>query len=238
MFLFIYALFGSRGAWGSPIVSSGTAANSLLLLLARRLFLHRGRGRTMVETNAAASELCEKDAIEKIKRGETAGMVRLYDLYRPRIYSFCLRNTGNAFDADDLTQEVFIQVFRKVSTFRGDAEFKSWLYTVALNFVRLHARKQRRQGRVFEGNVAERRLNSVASRTCNPTQRVALTQALSNLTPVRRMTLVLHDIQGLTHNEVAARLGVTVIASKSRLHRAHMALRRALRGSPATVGHS
>ncbi len=184
----------------------------------------------------AGAGFCETDTIERVKRGDPTGMVQLYGSYRPRIYSICLRYTGNAFDADDLTQDVFIQVFRKICTFRGDAEFGSWLYTIALNFVRLHARQQRRRGRLFEGNVAERRLYSVKSPSCSPTQRVALTQALSNLTALRRMTLVLHDIQGLTHNEIAARMGVTVVASKSRLHRAHVALRGAL-GSSRTIAN-
>src|SRR5579863_5852961 len=156
----------------------------------------------------ANAEFCETDVIERVKRGDPTGMVELYDWYRPRIYCICLRYTGNAFDADDLTQDVFIQVFRKISTFRGNAEFKSWLYAITLNFVRLHARQQGRRGRLLDRNTVERRLYSLKSRSCSPMQRIALKQALSNLTAVRRMTLVLHDIQGLTHNEIAARMGV------------------------------
>jgi RNA polymerase sigma-70 factor (ECF subfamily) len=184
----------------------------------------------MIGQNDAGTAMCERDAIERVKKGDWTGMARLYDWYRPRVYSLCLRYTRNASDADDLTQDVFIQVFRKAYTFRGDAEFTSWLYAVTLNFVRLHARQTRRRSRVFEVDEGERRLYSIKSRACNPMQRVALAQALRDLTPVRRMTLVLHDIQGLTHSEIAVRTGVTVIASKSRLHRAHMALRRALGG--------
>jgi RNA polymerase sigma-70 factor (ECF subfamily) len=173
----------------------------------------------------AGAQICERDAIERAKLGDPTGVERLYELHRPRIYSLCLRHTGNVFDADDLTQDVFIQVFKKVRSFRGDARFTTWLYKVALNFVRLHAREQRRHGRFLDVNVSEQRLCSVKSRSCNPAQRVALRQALSSLTPVRRLTLLLHDIQGFTHNEVANRLGVSVIASKSRLHRAHLTLR-------------
>lgn len=184
----------------------------------------------MIGEKNEGTELCERDAIERVQKGDWTGMARLYDWYRPRVYSLCLRYTRNASDADDLTQDVFIQVFRKAYTFRGDAEFTSWLYAVTLNFVRLHARQTRRRSGVFEVDEGERRLYSIKSRACNPIQRVALAQALRNLTPVRRMTLVLHDIQGLTHNEIAVRTGVTVIASKSRLHRAHMALRSALGG--------
>jgi len=184
----------------------------------------------MIGEKITGTEMGEREAINRAKNGDWTGMARLYDCYRPRVYSLCLRYTRNASDADDLTQDVFIQVFRKAYTFRGDAEFKSWLYAVALNFVRLHARQTRRRKGVFESDGSERRFYSVQSRACNPMQRIALAQALRGLTAVRRTTLVLHDIEGLTHNEIALRTGVTVIASKSRLHRAHIALRRALGG--------
>lgn len=175
--------------------------------------------------NDAGTKICERDAIERAKNGDPAGLERLYELHQRRIYSLCLRHTGNTFDADDVTQDVFIQVFKKVNTFRGDAQFASWLYKVALNFVRLHARQQRRHGRFLKVDCSEQQLCSVRSRSCNPAQRLAVRQALTSLTPVRRMTILLHDIQGFTHNEVASRLGLSVIASKSQLHRAHMALR-------------
>jgi len=188
------------------------------------------------EKRMADTEMCESEAIERVKNGDPSGLARLYELHNSRIYSLCLRHTSNAFDADDLTQDVFIQVFRKASTFRGEAQFTSWLHRLALNFVRLHARRQRRHGRVITGDAAEQRMFSAKSRSCNPAQRVALAQALSSLTPIRRTTLLLHDIQGFTHQEVATQMGVSVIASKSRLHRAHIALR-SLLGSGTANNH-
>lgn len=173
-------------------------------------------------------EMCENEAIERAQNGDPQGLARLYKLHRPRVYALCLRHTGNVFDAEDLTQDIFIQVWQKANTFRGDADFKSWLYKVALNFARLHTRRQRREGKVFFGECAEQTLNSVHSHSYNPAQRLALRQALSCLTALRRRTVLLHDIEGLTHNEIAYRTGVTVIASKSRLHRAHTALRNIL----------
>jgi RNA polymerase sigma-70 factor (ECF subfamily) len=173
----------------------------------------------------AAGGMCESEAIEKSKIGDSSGMTRLYELYRPRIYSQCFRFSKNAFDADDLTQDVFIQLFRKISTFRGDAEFKTWLYKVVLNTARLHARRLRRHRELISADETDGEVCSAESLFRNPTHKIALAQALSSLTPIRRTTLLLHDVQGLTHNEVASLLGVTVIASKSRLHRAHMALR-------------
>ena len=188
------------------------------------------------QRNGTGSQMCEQDAIERAKNGDPSGIERLYELHKPRIYSLCLHHTHNVFDADDLTQEVFIQVFRKVGTFRGEAQFGSWVYKIALNFVRLHAREQRRHGRIIAAKVSENRLCSVKSRSSNPAQLVALRQALSSLTPVRRMTLLLHDIQGFTHDEAASRMGVSVIASKSRLHRARAALRTILGSGTAPIG--
>lgn len=178
------------------------------------------------------SEICEKEAIERAKNGDPIGLSRLYEMYRPRIYALCMRHTNNDFDAEDLTQEIFILVFRKVSTFRGEAQFTTWLYKVAINTVRLHARQRRRQDRFIVSITGEEALCSVHSRFYNPAQGIALRQALGSLTPVRRSTVLLHDVGGLTHNEVAWQMGVSVIASKSRLHQAHVALRNMLGSVP------
>lgn len=175
--------------------------------------------------------MSEREAVRRAQSGDVAGLGRLYELHRRRIYSLCLRHTSEPFDADDLTQEVFIQVFRKIRTFRGDAQFTSWLYKVALNFVRLHARHRRRDDRFVIRHVPDETLYLIKARSCNPAQRVALKQALSHLTSLRRESVQLHDIEGFTHNEIAWRLGVTVIASKSRLHRAHVALKDILSNS-------
>jgi RNA polymerase sigma-70 factor (ECF subfamily) len=176
----------------------------------------------------AAAGMCESEAIEKSKIGDSAGMTRLYELYRPRIYSLCFRFSKNTFDADDLTQDVFIRLFRKIATFRGEAEFRTWLYKVVLNAARLHARRLRRHREFIVADESDRALSSAVSRFRNPAHKIALVEALSSLTPVRRKTLLLHDVQGLTHNEVASLLGVSVIASKSRLHQAHRQLRNLL----------
>jgi RNA polymerase sigma-70 factor (ECF subfamily) len=94
-----------------------------------------------------------------------------------------------------------------------------------LNAARLHARRLRRHRELISADETDGEVCSAVSLFRNPTHKIALAEALSSLTPLRRTTLLLHDVQGLTHNEVASLLGVTVIASKSRLHRAHMALR-------------
>ncbi len=176
--------------------------------------------------------MSEKEALHRLQNGDAAGMARLYELYKPWILSFCLHYIGNSFDAEDVTQEVFIQVFRNIGTFRGEAEFKSWIYKIALNSARLHARQQRRHTRFLVSGSYDEGLASRRSFFYNPTQTITLIEALSTLTHARLQTLLLRHIHGLTHTEIAKRIGVSVIASKSRLHQAHVAVRRILRNRP------
>jgi RNA polymerase sigma-70 factor (ECF subfamily) len=181
----------------------------------------------------------EQNALERIKQGDPAAMASLYDLWKSRIYSMCLRYTHNVFDAEDLTQDVFIQLLRKVNTFRGDAKFSSWLYKVVLNMARLHSRREHRlRYHTLADEGEEGDVSSSQSLFRNPAQTMALTQAVSSLTPVRRMTFLLHDVEGFTHTEIAARMGGTVLASKSRLHRAHIAIRKTLRARACKIPHS
>ena len=170
-------------------------------------------------------QMSEQEAIRRGQSGDSAALGRLYELHRFKIYSWCLRYTSDTSDAEDLTQDVFIQVFSKIGTFRGDAKFTSWLYKIAINFVRLRARQRRRDERFVVKHIPNEALHSVRAHNTNPVQSVALKQALSNLTPLRRKTVLLHDIEGFTHNEIAWKTRATVVASKSRLHRAHVVLR-------------
>jgi RNA polymerase sigma-70 factor (ECF subfamily) len=172
--------------------------------------------------------MCEKDAIQRAQNGDPAAWGRLYELHRRRVYSWCLRYTGDVSDAEDLTQDIFIHVFHKLRGFRGEAEFTSWLYALARNFVRLHGRRQRRHARFFVSVPSEDIVHFASSGPPAPTRRLALVQALSSLTTARREAALLHDVGGLTHNELARQKGISVIASKSRLHQAHVAMRRVL----------
>lgn len=170
-------------------------------------------------------QMSEREAIKRAQSGDSAGLGRLYELHRFKVYCLCLHCTGDPFDAEDLTQDVFIRVFGKISTFRGDAKFTSWLYKIALNFVRLRARQRRRDDRFVARHVPEGALYLLHARSSNPVESADLKQALSHLTSLRRKSVLLHDVQGFTHDEIAWRTRATVVASKSRLHRAHIALR-------------
>jgi RNA polymerase sigma-70 factor (ECF subfamily) len=172
--------------------------------------------------------MCEKDAIQRAQNGDPLAWGNLYELHRRRVYSLCLRHTGNVSDAEDLTQDIFIHVFHKLGSFRGEARFTSWLYTLALNFVRLHRRHQRRHARFLVFAPSEETVQFASSAPPIQTRRLALVQALDSLTTARREAVLLRDLAGLTHNELAGRVGISVIASKSRVHQAHLAMRRVL----------
>ncbi len=90
--------------------------------------------------NTNATPLRELEDIEQLKQGNQNAMAILYESYRPPVYSVCLHFNRNAFDAEDLTQDILLDMFRKISTLRGDAKFGTWLYKVALNAARSKAR--------------------------------------------------------------------------------------------------
>jgi RNA polymerase sigma-70 factor (ECF subfamily) len=174
--------------------------------------------------------MTEADAIERAKTGDVTGYNTLYQLHKRAVYTWCLRSTGNVSDAEDLTQEVFLQVYRKISTFRGDSKFGSWLYRVAFNLSRMQFRK--RPHDVSLGCFGDVRPDPIASqitsrgRVCSiGLERVALAQAIRDLSKAKRNVVLLHDVKGLTHREVAAQLGLTISTSKSQLCRAHVLLR-------------
>jgi RNA polymerase sigma-70 factor, ECF subfamily len=171
--------------------------------------------------------MCEAEAVQKAKNGDVAGYEALYTLYRARIYSLYLRRMRNASDAEDLTQEVFMQVYRKIDTFRGEATFKTWLYRIAQNFL-LMCRRQRCCDQISLSTLPEEELWARHSRASAPAQRLALRQAVSSLSRPRKNVVLLHDVEGYTHREVARRLGITISASRSCLHRAHLTLRNSL----------
>jgi len=185
----------------------------------------------------------EAEAIEKARNGDVAGYESLYHLHRSRVYSLCLRFTGNVSDAEDLVQEVFLQVYRKISTFRGDAKFGSWLHRVAVNLALMHFR--RRRPREVSLNVSQTlRPDPTRSQLRDQfwtssflVERVALGRALGSLSKARRNVVLLHDVNGFTHGEVGRRLGLAAGTSKSQLHKAHVELRNALgrRGTPRNL---
>jgi RNA polymerase sigma-70 factor, ECF subfamily len=185
----------------------------------------------------SGSEMPEAEAIERARNGDVRGYESLYHLHRSRVYSLCLRFTGNVSDAEDLVQEVFLQVYRKISTFRGDAKFGSWLYRVAMNLVLMHFRKRRPReisldaSQTLDPGPMQSQLHEQSWTSSFLVERVALGRALGSLSKAKRNVVLLHDVDGFTHGEVGRRLGLAAGTSKSQLHKAHVELRGMLGGA-------
>lgn len=160
--------------------------------------------------------------------GDSEAFEKLYEQHRRRVYSLCLRMLGNVSQAEDLTQEVFLQVFKKIGSFRGDSAFTTWLHRLTVNQVLMHLRRRGvKLEHTSEGgdftDVVETPLQS--TRRISMVDRLALEKAISELAPGYRTVFVLHDVEGYEHEEISDLLGVTVGTSKSQLHKARMRLR-------------
>ena len=159
--------------------------------------------------------------------GEIQPFEELFKTYHRRVYAMCLRMIGNTAEAEDVTQEVFLQVFRKLGTFRGESAFSTWLHRLTVNTVLMHFRKRRsrREQLTEDGEVPEPPISQSVPRSSNLLDRLALDEAILKLSPGYRAVFILHDVEGLQHFEIAEILGCAVGTSKSQLHKARLKLR-------------
>jgi RNA polymerase sigma-70 factor, ECF subfamily len=178
-----------------------------------------------VRPDAATSdlELCRASA-----GGSIAAFELLYERYSRRTYSLCLRMTGNQTEAEDLTQEVFVQLFRKAGSFRGDSALSTWLHRMTVNQVLMHFRRRsfKNEKTSGDGELPEQ----ITTGSANPGKmqvidRIALKNAVAQLPKGYKRVFMLHDVHGFEHEEVARRMGISVGTSKSQLHKARLKLR-------------
>jgi len=182
-------------------------------------------------------EIPEAVAIRRAQQGDAAAFERLYQLHKGRVYSLCLRMLGNPAEAEDLAQEAFLQLFRKVATFRGESAFSTWLHRLTVNVVLMHLRKkvlpqvpidepvepdEAGEGPRWEPGAEDPVL-------VGSIDRVTLEEAIAKLPHGYRLVFILHDVEGYEHNEIAALLDCSVGNSKSQLHKARLRLRDLLR---------
>jgi len=191
-------------------------------------------------TRAQGTKLSEAEAIEQAKQGDAAAFEFLYGLHRRRVYSLCLRMTGNTASAEDLTQEAFLQLFRKIGTFRGESAFSTWLHRMAVNVVLMQLRKKGLPVVPIDETTDGDEEGTVRKEPGAPDERLAgsidrlqLERAVDELPPGYRTIFVLHDIEGYEHNEIAELVGCSIGNSKSQLHKARIKLRELLRASRA-----
>ena len=149
------------------------------------------------------------------------------------MYSLCLRMTANTAEAEDLTQEAFLQLYRKIATFRGESAFSTWLHRLSVNVVLMHLRKkglpvvsleETTQGG-SEEDTPKKDFGAEDVALAGSIDRLQLQRAVESLPPGYRTIFVLHDVEGYEHNEIAGIVGCSIGNSKSQLHKARMKLR-------------
>jgi RNA polymerase sigma-70 factor, ECF subfamily len=184
----------------------------------------------------AASETLQQGTdyvlAQRAAAGEREAFEVLYHRHFRRVYALCLRMTANQNEAEDLTQEVFTQLWRKIGSFRGESAFTTWLHRLTINYVLMHFRK--RKSRPEFTSEDEETPEQIVRCTENPEtmpviDRIALERAIAQLAPGYRTVFVLHDVEGLEHEEIAQALGISPGTSKSQLHKARLNLRKLLR---------
>jgi RNA polymerase sigma-70 factor (ECF subfamily) len=184
-------------------------------------------------------KLSEAEAIERAKQGDAEAFETLYNLHKRRVYSLCLRMTSNAAEAEDLTQEAFMQLFRKIATFRGESAFSTWLHRMSVNVVLMQLRKKGLPVVPLEDDIEteeetpKKDFGAQDLALEGSIDRLRLQNAIGKLPPGYRTIFVLHDVEGYEHNEIAELVGCSIGNSKSQLHKARMKLRELLRTSRA-----
>jgi RNA polymerase sigma-70 factor (ECF subfamily) len=178
---------------------------------------------------------------QKAGRGDTQAFEELYRRHNRRVYSLCLRMMRSVSDAEDLAQEVFVQLFRKIGSFRGQAAFTTWLHRLTVNQVLMHFRKRgvQLENTTEEGETPVQVVKGTEDHRSMPiVDRIALDDAIAQLPPGYRLVFTLHDIEGHEHEEIARMLGRSVGTSKSQLHKARMKLRSLLKraNKPSSAG--
>jgi RNA polymerase sigma-70 factor (ECF subfamily) len=174
------------------------------------------------------------DLVKRAQEGDSDAFASLFHSHKARIYSVCLRMTNNTAEAEDLTQDAFLQVFRKLATFRGDSALSTWLYRIAVNTVLMHFRKKAlRQVSLDEpcsqdAKVVRREYGSRDDRLVGCVDRIALARAIKDLPDGYRTIFLLHEVEGYEHQEIAELLDCSVGNSKSQLHKAKLRIRELL----------
>jgi len=187
-----------------------------------------------VTTDTTARLETDLQLVKRAQEGDAEAFASLFHAHKARIHSVCLRMTNNTAEAEDLTQDAFLQVFRKLATFRGDSALSTWLYRIAVNTVLMHFRKKAlRQVSLDEpysqdAKVVRREYGSRDDRLTGCVDRIALARAIKELPDGYRTIFLLHEVEGYEHQEIAELLDCSVGNSKYQLHKAKLRIRELL----------
>lgn len=184
------------------------------------------------------AHLTETEIIGLAQRGDATAFEHLYKRHSRHVYAMCFRMAGNSSDAEELTQEAFLQVFRKIGTFRGESAFATWLHRITLNIVLARFRKKK-LGEISledtfetdnEFRTPRKQIGQVDLNMTGLFDRLGLNRAITQLPAGCKKMFLLHDVEGYGHEEIAKILGCSIGNSKSQLHKARVRLRKLLRG--------
>ena len=174
----------------------------------------------------------ERSLVQRAQQGDEEAFATLFQTHKKRVYSVCLLMTKDVAEAEDLTQEAFLQVFRSVGSFRGESAFSTWLYRIAVNTVLMKLRRRKAAPTVSldepvssESPSLRRDIGRADLRLSGAIDRIALRRAMHELPEGCRQIFALHEIQGYQHHEIAKMLDCSVGNSKSQLHKAKLKMR-------------
>lgn len=185
---------------------------------------------------AEQGESTDAEVVRLAQQGDAAAFERIYRSHSRQVYAICLRMVGNATEAEDLTQDVFLQLFRKLNSFRGESAFSTWLHRMSVNIVLMRFRKKHLPETSFDGiadlgeqgnptpqefGIPDLRLNGVIDR-------ITLQAAVNELAPGYKAMFILYYVLGYKHNEIAEMCGCSAGNSKSQVHKARVRLRELL----------
>src|SRR3954454_15340908 len=180
----------------------------------------------LVPAGASRAEIDDAELIAAIKRVDPGSREALYHRYKKRVYGLALRIVG-PIDAEEVAQEAFIRIFRGLTKFRGDAALATWIYRLAVNAALSHRSRRATAAQPEASEDVETQISAEPVRG-DAVLRVRIERALARLPVGYRTVIVLHDVEGLEHEEVAQILGCHVGTSKSQLHKARGKLREIL----------
>jgi RNA polymerase sigma-70 factor (ECF subfamily) len=185
----------------------------------------------------------QADLLARVRTGDHQAFAQLYSIHKKHVYSLCLRMVGSVEEAEDLTQEAFLQVHRKIDTFRAESALSTWVHRLTINVVLMHLRKKGLQlnslDEMMEAGSDQRPGRSFGARDLTLSgaiDRLTLERAIRDLPAGYRLVFVLHDIEGFDHNEIASILDCSIGNSKSQLHKARFKLRKFLINHPPQEG--
>jgi RNA polymerase sigma-70 factor (ECF subfamily) len=233
-----------------PVTAKASSSNLVVRPIARRTLEKRrclasgtsSRAESLSrKPSPPASSMCnerpsEAEIVRRVREGDQTVFEHLYRAHSKRVFAVCLRIVGDPAEAEDLTQEVFLLLFRKIHTFRGDSAFSTWLHRLTVNLVLMNLRK--RPAPVIpieatpgsdEGSASQGvEVGGLDLSLEGSLDRINLARCIAQLPAGFRTMFVLHDIQGYEHHEIAKILGRSVGDSKSQLHKARKRLRELL----------